>query len=131
MPNLDEEIAVQHELNRQRKDIASLNRGETTEVTPAWMNTAQGKQIEALLEPIMKLLDNLTIVRDTHNQSAIEQYYQQVVKELTKVAYLQMRMINDSENLASDEKQQRLSTIKTQLKANILDIATQLGLHQQ
>lgn len=131
MPNLDEEIAVQHELNRQRKDVASRNRGESIEDSPSWMNTAQEKQVEALLEPVEKLLENLAIVRDTHNQNVIEQYYQEVVKELTKVAYLQMRMVNDTESLVSDEKHERLSVIKTQLKANILDIATQLGLQQQ
>lgn len=100
---------------------------------PTWLQklipkfSTEHPQTKMVLTPLATVLGQLPIVAATHNKSAMENYYQQVSRELLKVYYVRMRLISSSTTLPETEKENRISELHSDYKKQLHNVAVALG----
>lgn len=100
---------------------------------PAWLRkltpklTAEHPQTEAILKPLATVLAQLPAVAATHNKAAMENYYQQVSRELLRVYYVRMRLIFSSTTLSAAQKDKQFSALSKTYKKQLHNVAVALG----
>lgn len=104
---------------------------------PSWLRKMTPKlkskhpQTGTILKPLSTMLAQLPFVAETHNKAAMDNYYQQVSRELLKLYYVRIRLISSSTVLTDEQKNSRISTLGKEYKKQLRDIAVALGDYKE
>lgn len=122
--------ATKRQFDQHKQSSANPNAGNSL---PGWATSEviqsdiSGTQANRLTEDLKALLDQLEYVTPTNSKKAKIDYLEKVTKALSGVYAMRMVAVSSSSTLTDSQKDERLSDIKFELKARILDVADSLG----
>ena len=125
-PSFQDQLNMKAQLDKAKQESAewfnSDPEPEANEDMPTWMASSAGAvQAEALTADLEKLLSQMELIQGTDNADIIDNYFQQVVKELTTIFYVRMTLLEDDDEDGRAQLADEFDTI-------CLQIATELGV---
>ncbi len=130
--SLHKELAqARHKARKDKLD----NYIDTTPGEPTWLSSlnetsAENPHVKKLLTKLTELLNRLPTIASTNNKAALDNYFTQVVEEITRVYCAIMTMVEMNENLSDKEKDQELNRLVQERNEAFFQVATLLGNYE-